>query len=310
MEEYDLRQFNEADIPQIVALLKEVGWNNKAHDRQVRMFLKTNPQCCIGAVTKSGTLVATTAGTISDDRKCGYLALVIVTAAHRRKGLCEVLIRKAHEILISQGTALIGLDASAMGFPIYKRIGYIDPNIVDSPYIAANFATAISHFTGSELDEANAIVLLAGPHERTAIACSDKIAFGADRSTLIKDNYIFPLGFFIPAATESGQCAEGLLCRQGALSLQIGPIFAHSEHSLRLLIAALCLAAPKSLMAGAEVVIPDTAASYSSNTFIDLGFEVKPGPSIRRMLFPVAPSGITTQPLPPFYCAVMGNDLG
>ncbi|KAH3731777.1 hypothetical protein Pelo_17393 [Pelomyxa schiedti] len=193
MEEYDLRQFNEADIPQVVALLKEVPTIEiLAHIKfnlhhHTALWEPTN-QDRLGGTTKhmtdSDQVRDIGCDHSSDDRKCGYLALVIVTAAHRRKGLCEVLIRKAHEILISQGTALIGLDASAMGFPTRGSDTLIHIGDIDVSYIAANFVTAISHFTGSELDEANTRVLLAGPHERTAIACSDKIAFGADRSTV------------------------------------------------------------------------------------------------------------------------------
>ncbi|KAH3763474.1 hypothetical protein Pelo_4658 [Pelomyxa schiedti] len=312
--EYVIRLMHETDVPPAILIEKEVGWNNLAYEAEWRIFFDNNSKCCLAAVTKSGVLVGTTVGAISDDKKFGGIAVVMVTATHRHHGICEALVRKANEILISQGVSLLGLDGSAMGYPIYKRIGFVDQNIQDRLFIAANFATALDHLSRSELDNAKLQVAVAGLPERKLLAKCDAFSFGADRTSMITSTSIFRFGFMIPSANTSGH-AEGLLCREGAQALHIGPIYAHSEHSLRLLLAALCLSAPKSLMNGVQVYIPDTAASYSISTFKELGFEEWQGIHFRRMRMPVprgaASSDAVAPATPaPFCCAVIGCDMG
>ncbi|KAH3764126.1 hypothetical protein Pelo_4001 [Pelomyxa schiedti] len=195
-----------------------------------------------------------------------------------------------------------------MGYGIYKRIGFMDQNTHNRLYMADNFRTALSVFSRSELDEAKG---LAGIAERKLLAHTDRLSFGADRTSILANRAIFPYGYILPqmALLMPVKPSEGLLCKEGAMSLQIGPIYAHNEHSLRILLAALCLNAPESLMKGVQVYIPDTAPSYSSTTFISLGFVECVGRECRPMRLPVDPSCNITLPAP-FCCATAGPDLG
>eukprot|EP01105_Mastigella_eilhardi_P024250 TRINITY_DN62_c0_g2_i6.p1 TRINITY_DN62_c0_g2~~TRINITY_DN62_c0_g2_i6.p1 ORF type:complete len:201 (-),score=19.40 TRINITY_DN62_c0_g2_i6:85-687(-) len=200
---------------------------------------------------------------------------------------------------------MIGLDASAMGAPLYRRLGF-EAYCSVSVHTCDDVREALKQFTQQELKEAESCVVVATREDRARLAQADCIAFGAGRSKLIscgEDYFAWCIN-----STEGDAEPEGVVCRVGAVGTRIGSIYAHSECSMRLLLAAVCAKTPDHLTKKCDIWIPSTAAEFSVRTVVSHGF--KTIGTCERMWLKTRPDAPTVHVLPPWYCSILGPDLG
>lgn len=114
-----LRTMTAADIPLGMQLKAEAGWNQTEADW--RRFLELAPDGCYVAEvdgTPAGTAAAIALGEVA------WIAMVLVAAPRRGQGIGTELVRRALADLDRRGMASVRLDATALGRPIYEKLGF------------------------------------------------------------------------------------------------------------------------------------------------------------------------------------------
>jgi GNAT superfamily N-acetyltransferase len=234
-----LRPLSISDIPGAMQLKEAAGWNQTVQDW--RNLIAVAPQGCFG-IDCDGRLAAT-ASAVCFDRELAWIGMVLTDPAFRGRGFARRLMEHLLEYLEGCEVAWVKLDATDMGYALYRRLGFQDecaierwarpPGPVVDPPGAGRFCPW-------------------SPDDWRAL---DREAFGAGRSTLLpllasEDAVALPgLGYamgrpgtkaayFGPCVTTSDEAARSFLCRCLALHSQETVFWDLLPHNQ----AALCLA--------------------------------------------------------------------
>jgi ribosomal protein S18 acetylase RimI-like enzyme len=206
------------DIPRALALSAKVGWNQTADDW--RLFVAHAH--AIGLFNNEQGLVATAAA-LPYDNGFGYISMVIVDPAWRRRGLARRLMGECIDTLRRQGRAAL-LDATSAGALVYRGLGF------------AELATMERWAgEGGGLDAGGAVRLALDDLDQ--LAAADAAAFGSPRRFLLKD-------FLEREGTSAWRHDDGyVVMRRGHRAMQIGPLIASSEEAACVLLATAIAAA-------------------------------------------------------------------
>jgi ribosomal protein S18 acetylase RimI-like enzyme len=207
-----------ADIPRALALSAKVGWNQTADDW--RLFVAHAH--AIGLSDGNVGLVATAAA-LPYDNGFGYISMVIIDPAWRRRGLARRLMGECIDALRKDGRASL-LDATSAGALVYRGIGF------------AELATMERwEGEGGGLDAGGAVRLALDDLDQ--LAAADAAAFGSPRRFLLKD-------FLEREGTLAWRHDDGyVVMRRGHRAMQIGPLIASSEEAACVLLATAIAAA-------------------------------------------------------------------
>jgi len=208
-----------SDVAAALALSTGVGWNQTAADWA--LFIAHGR--VIGLWDRQRRLVAT-AATFPYDNGFGWISMVIVAPDWRRRGLARRLMMECIESLRRQGRAAL-LDATPAGAEVYARLGFVS-------------LCGMERWQGEGGAAARSAGVTPLPPSATAdLTTADRIAFGADRSFLLRD-FLARDG---TVALHSGDAMAVL--RRGERATQLGPLIAPATASAsRLLAGALALA--------------------------------------------------------------------
>ncbi|MGE5147640.1 MAG: GNAT family N-acetyltransferase [Candidatus Eiseniibacteriota bacterium] len=213
----------EADLEGAVALAAEAGWNQIAADWRLFMTLGQP----IGLKRADGRLIAT-ASTLPYGGRFGWISMVLVTAAERRKGLATWLLRHCIDSLKAQALTP-GLDATPAGRAVYLGLGFRDcwgMTRLVCPAAPSPDVPAPPGVTIRPLAEA----------DRAALAAYDRPIFGADRTRLLASlAERLPQAAFV--AERQGRIAGFVTGRNGRVMTQLGPVLAEEEGIARALVA-------------------------------------------------------------------------
>ena len=208
-----------SNIPAALALSTGVGWNQTAADWA--LFIAHGR--VIGLWDGEGRLVAT-AATFPYDNGFGWISMVIVAPDWRRRGLARRLMMECIETLRRQGRAAL-LDATPAGAEVYAQLGFV--SLCGMERWQGEGGTAATWAGVAPLP----------PNATPDLTAADGLAFGADRSFLLRD-FLARDGSL---ALHSGEALA--VVRRGARATQLGPLVAPSaESASRLLAGALALA--------------------------------------------------------------------
>jgi len=122
-----VRDLTAADIPAAMRIKEAAGWNQTVDDWSV--LLRLAPETCFG-VECEGALAATTTA-VCYERRLAWIGMVLTDPAHRRRGLGRALMEHAIEALMARQTEWIKLDATEMGTPLYRQLGFEDEGLVE-----------------------------------------------------------------------------------------------------------------------------------------------------------------------------------
>lgn len=122
-----IRVLTPADIPGAMRLKEAANWNQTAEDW--RMVMHVEPQGCFGLECE-GTLAAT-ATAVRYGRELAWIGMVLTHPAMRGRGFARRLMEHAIEYLEGRGVAWIKLDATDMGYPLYRKLGFEDECMVE-----------------------------------------------------------------------------------------------------------------------------------------------------------------------------------
>lgn len=155
-----IRLLEPSDVPQARALSQAVGWNQTPEDW--RLAIEMNPGGCF-AMEFEGALVATTT-TIRYGTDLAWIGMVLTHPEYRGRGYARALMHRALDHLSDVET--IKLDATEMGTPLYRQLGFVNECVIERWQGQSNFSPAeVQCFTDPSFD---------------------KEAFGADRTSLLK----------------------------------------------------------------------------------------------------------------------------
>jgi len=217
-----IREMTVADMPFGMALKEQAGWNQTAADW--RRFLALEPDGCFLAEEDgepAGTLTTCVFGSVA------WIAMVLVEEKRRGRGIATALLKHAIAYLDNRGVPTIRLDATALGRPVYVKLGFADEY-------------GLTRYGGTpapvpELGPVRAFT----PDDLKAVTWLDRQVAGVDRGKLLARLLAeAPEGARVvdSRGTLSGYCA----LRPGMLATQVGPCLATLPNSgLRLLADAL-----------------------------------------------------------------------
>jgi len=115
-----LRRMTGDDVALGMRLKDRAGWNQTEDDW--RRFLGLEPEGCFVAEL-DGRPVGTTTACLFDD--VGWIAMVLVDEPARHQGIGTRLVRHGLEYLDCRGARTVRLDATALGRPVYERLGFV-----------------------------------------------------------------------------------------------------------------------------------------------------------------------------------------
>ena len=204
-------------------LSAEAGWNQTVDDW--RQMLEDGE--AIGQFSAARQLVAS-ALILPYGERLAWIAMVLTTAAFRRRGLATRNLRWAIERCRERGL-LAGLDATREGVEVYRPLGFEE--VCGLQRLRAEQPGA-QHLPRPDV----AIRPLQAARDLDAIARLDARVFGADRRRLLA--YLSrsePRRALLAQA--QGELAGFVLARPGRIALHVGPLVAHSPTVAALLLA-------------------------------------------------------------------------
>jgi GNAT superfamily N-acetyltransferase len=218
-----IRTMTAADLALGMRLKCQAGWNQVQSDWQ--RFLSMQPDGCFVAEW-NGMPVGTTVACIFDN--VAWLAMVLVDAAARGKGIGGALIRHALTFVERAGVRTVRLDATPLGRPLYEKFGFMQD------YELSRYEGVLRTPAESYPSRTAALVRTAQSTEYLQLFALDQAVVGADRrkflSRLFDDN-----PDDVRVVCGDGDLEGYLAVRAGSEALQIGPCMATERAGAALL---------------------------------------------------------------------------
>lgn len=206
--------------------------------------------------------------------KVAWIGMILVDVAYRGGGLGKATFQAALQSARSSAYEVIGLDATEMGEPIYRKYGFETIGSIvrwGGALPAAETARPLIQIAGKITPE---------------ILDLDRRFSGVDRSLLLRD--LVSAGATLLAAGESDRPTAYGILREGRNAAHLGPVVGENPESL----ADLCAAAG-SLLEGGEMICDVLPCPGIEALLAGLG--LKPLRFLKRMTTPASP-GCLSQP--------------
>ena len=117
-----IRTFMAADIAAAMRLTEAAGWNQAEQD-WLRVIGLAPDACWVSEA--DGNVVGTVTA-ISYGPELAWIGMMLVDPACRRRGIGRTLMEHALAYLEGAGIEIIKLDATDMGHPLYRGLGFLD----------------------------------------------------------------------------------------------------------------------------------------------------------------------------------------
>jgi GNAT superfamily N-acetyltransferase len=118
--EFEIRGMQLNDLEHALRLSTQAGWNQNAQDWR-RIYYLCGNSCFAGKV--DGQLVATGA-LVSYENKCGWIGVMLVDEKYRKRGYGSALLSRLVQAADEMELEWVGLDATDMGEPLYRKRGF------------------------------------------------------------------------------------------------------------------------------------------------------------------------------------------
>jgi GNAT superfamily N-acetyltransferase len=201
------------DLAAGMRLKSQAGWNQVEADWQ--RFLAMQPDGCFVAEC-DGAVVGTTVACVFDN--VAWLAMVLVETAHRGRGIGTALVRHALEFIDRLGVRSVRLDATALGRPVYEKLGFA------AQYELARYEGVLPPETSTGESQVEA----ACPEEYERICALDRAIAGADRRTFLMR--LFEESPDDVRVMKRRENIHGYVAvRRGSGAVQVGPCIAEPD---------------------------------------------------------------------------------
>lgn len=217
-EQYDQHTLTLDSIPETMALVEEAGWNQVEADWRL--------MCSLGdaaIIRDTGKTLVASALSLPYPAGFGWVSMVLVSLAHRRKGLATRLLKDRIDWLMQRDCVPL-LDATEQGEPVYAALGFKRGDTITR----WQGVGAGGPLSGGRIAEA-------GAQDHARIRELDSAIFSAERSVLIDDFLNRPNSSCLVLGEKSF-----VITRRGRRATQFGPLVATTqEDAIALLDAAL-----------------------------------------------------------------------
>ncbi len=213
-QQFSIRSMSLSDISSAMRLKQLAGWNQTLSDW--KRFLALEPE---------GSFVATCAeqvvGTVTT---CSFpsvtwIGMMLVDPAYRRQGIGTRLMCTALSWLDATGRTCIRLDATSLGAPVYRKLGFqTEQKILRVGGIPR------------DLHDGSQTVRVCDFRweDWPSLSHLDQLSTGADRTKLLKRLLTQP-DTLVRVVRQSGRLSGFFLRRPGSRADQIGPLVALGE---------------------------------------------------------------------------------
>jgi GNAT superfamily N-acetyltransferase len=205
-----IRPMTAVDLPLGLRLSQQAGWNQTAADWQ--RFLDLEPSGCFIAewdATPAATLTTCIFGSVA------WIAMVLVEESLRRRGLGQALLRHALEFLEQKGVRSVRLDATALGRPLYEKLGFVEEHQL------ARYEGALPSQNATPVPGVD----MAGPEDVATLAKLDQAITGTDRGKLLQSLFSeFPEA--VRVVRHGGNIIGFRTSRPGRVATMLGPCLA------------------------------------------------------------------------------------
>lgn len=282
-----LRVMTEPDVSGGLRLNTLSGWNQIAADW--RRFLRNSPGGCF-VMEQDGKVIGT-ATTINYENRFAWIGMVLVDPEYRKQGVGTQLLKKTIEYLDDENIAIMKLDATPQGKPIYTKQGFVEEYEIER-WILKRPPSAASPVPQSTCRALNEI-------QKEQIFKMDEELFGADRSFLLR-GLCEEAPEFATAVWEDELLQGYAFGRRGLFADHLGPWMARTQ-----------AAAGKTLQgflaqSSRETVIVDSLKSNAMAVELLHSCGFAPSRPLTRMvrgpnLYPGKPDS---------FCAILGPEFG
>jgi GNAT superfamily N-acetyltransferase len=217
---FKVKNMAASDIPFGMRLTKLAGWNQTESDW--RRFLALSPASCWVAECDSQPVATTVAFLFG---RVGWIAMVLVAAAYRGRGIATALMRHALDWLDANGVVTARLDATAQGRPVYQRLGFAD-----------EYELVRYHGIAQACPPEGEVRACDTPGCLDQLLELDQRVTGTARGALLRALASDP-GVTTRITRQNGQITGYLMDRPGARARQLGPAVAVDAATGRALLA-------------------------------------------------------------------------
>jgi predicted N-acetyltransferase YhbS len=204
-----IRLLTAADIPLGMRLKQQAGWNQTEQDWA--RFLGLEPEGCFVAEWEGaavGTTATCTFGPVA------WVAMVLVDAGYRGRGIGKALMAHALAFLDRRGVQSVRLDATPLGQPIYEKLGF------RAEYPLARYEGTLPASPPQPPPAA-----LEEPERVEELIERDRAATGTDRGRFLRRLHAERPGA-VRVVRRAGRVEGFLMARPGAHAWQLGPCIA------------------------------------------------------------------------------------
>ncbi len=214
---HHVRAMTGDDIGLGLRLKEQAGWNQTAADWA--RFLALEPGGCFVAELDGQPVGTATTCTLA---AVGWIAMVLVDPAARHQGIGTRLVTHAIAYLQQRELRTIRLDATALGRPVYERLGF-----------AAEYELVRLEGRAEDRSEqwrADVEIVLPPALERESLAAIDQQVTGTDRRRLFAQLWS-ERPEAVAQAVVSGSVQGYVMFRSGSRATQIGPAVASTAET-------------------------------------------------------------------------------
>ena len=213
-----IRTFVEGDVAAAMRLKETAGWNQIEQDWLAVLALAPG-ECWV--YEEDGRVVGTLTA-ISHGRELAWIGMMLVDPAYRRRGIGRSLMEHALAYLEGAGVGTIKLDATDMGYPLYRSLGF-------------QYECLIERWSGiaGSVPPESATQYLRLLVEVEEVSALDQEAFGVSRTALLRS-------LQRACAQECLRAPDGyVMARPGSNAHFLGPCVAREAGQARRLIESI-----------------------------------------------------------------------
>jgi GNAT superfamily N-acetyltransferase len=196
-----LRLLRQHDLSGTMRLKEAAHWNQTEEDW--KLLLELEPEGCF--VISQDDVVVASATVVVYGSDLAWIGMVLTLPEFRKRGLASRLMQRTLEFAASRGVRKVGLDATDMGFPLYRTFGFETECIVERWELPAIAAPVSSPEVGPWRPSPDL----------------DRLAFGTDRAKLLAS--LARVG-----AVSVGDGEGYAMARPGSKAAYFGPCVAKS----------------------------------------------------------------------------------
>lgn len=220
-----------ADLDAVQMLVDDAGWNQNHADW--RIFFDFGR--VLGARGPDGAPVAT-AAILPYPGGFGWISMVLVAEAWRRRGIATRLLTRCMELLREQNRVPI-LDATPFGQDVYRKLGFRDT------WAFTRWRRPAEAHPTPRIDTVRPIE----DRDWPAVVALDAAVFGSERPHVL-DRLRQRSQDFACIAETDGQLRGFVLGRDGRTATQLGPLIAEDGRTATAIVESACQRIEESIM--------------------------------------------------------------